>query len=105
MAINRLDGQGGLPERPDALGKTASAKTDNGRTAGPESTGRQGDRIELSREARRIAELRSAVAELPDVREGRVAELRDALSRGTYQVASQDLAEAILKDPDAVAGE
>ena len=103
MAINRLDGQG-LPERPDALGKTASSKTDGSRTAGPETAAREGDRVELSREARRIAELRQAAANLPDVRESRVRELREALSRGTYRVESRELARAILKDPDAVAG-
>ena len=103
MAINRVDGQG-LRERPEGLGKSGSTQSDDGRTARLESVAREGDRVELSREARRIAELRKAVAELPDVRESRVAELREALRRGTYQVDSRELARAILKDTDAIDG-
>ena len=95
MAINRLDGQGLPPE----LTK-AGQKSTSGSSGGAEATAREGDKVELSRAAKQIANLRQSVADLPDVREDRVAKLRDALSRGTYQVESRDLARALLRDAD-----
>ena len=56
------------------------------------------DTVVISDAAKRIQEARAKLDEIPDVREEKVAELRDQIQNGTYQVDAQKTADKLLKD-------
>lgn len=56
------------------------------------------DAYEISQSAKDYQIARKAVAEAPDIREDRVAGLKEALASGTYNVSSQEIAEKILSN-------
>ena len=56
------------------------------------------DTVVISEAAKRIQETRAKLDEVPDVREDKVAELRDQIQNGTYQVDAQKTAEKLLKE-------
>ena len=57
---------------------------------------RNGDSVELSARARELQRARQAVEDAPDVRADRVAEIRQRLAAGTYDVSPEDLARKLL---------
>ena len=56
------------------------------------------DVIEVSSQAREIAQLVDRAKSLADVREDRVEALRQLVQSGKYDVSSKEIAEAILRD-------
>ncbi len=56
------------------------------------------DTVVISEAAKRIQETRAKLDEVPDVREDKVAELRNQIQSGTYQVDAQKTAEKLLKE-------
>ncbi len=56
------------------------------------------DTVVISDAAKRIQETRAKLDEVPDVREEKVAELRNQIQSGTYQVDAQKTAEKLLKE-------
>jgi negative regulator of flagellin synthesis FlgM len=55
------------------------------------------DQVSLSAEARTLAGARKAVQSAPDVREDKVAAIKQRIADGTYNVSSEALAQSILK--------
>lgn len=51
------------------------------------------DRAEFSQDAALLQKARDAAKELPDIREDRVREIKDAIARGEYAVSAGDVAE------------
>ncbi len=93
MAIDRIGNAGGFkrPERPEESQSPTNA---------PGKTTTRGDRIELSRTAKQIAGLADRARELPDVRNEKIAEIKQRLDDGTYRAAPRDVARAILRFED-----
>ena len=58
---------------------------------------RQSDSIELSDAARSLATTHRVVADAPEIRADRVAELKTAIANGTYSVDSRTLARSLIK--------
>lgn len=56
------------------------------------------DTVEISGRGREAAELTAAVNRLPDVREAKVQEIKQAVDAGSYQVDARKVAESILKE-------
>ncbi|MBX5492388.1 MAG: flagellar biosynthesis anti-sigma factor FlgM [Chloroflexi bacterium] len=56
-----------------------------------------GDTLELSARARELLQARRAVQLAPEVRAGRVAEIRQRLAAGTYAVSPEQLAHKLLE--------
>ena len=54
------------------------------------------DKVVLSSEARELSALRARLAQIPDVREERVAALREALRQGTYRVSPEEIADKMI---------
>ena len=54
------------------------------------------DSVTLSDSARSVATARTAVQNAPDIREQKVADIKQQLSDGTYQVSSRALASKML---------
>ena len=55
-----------------------------------------GDTVEISNEARQKARALEAVEAAPDVRADRVAELRQQIQNGTYNVTAEQLADRLI---------
>ncbi len=54
------------------------------------------DELHISRSAQDYQIAKNAVSEAPDVREDKIAELKEALASGTYNVSSQEIAEKMV---------
>lgn len=64
----------------------------------PTSAPSEGDKVVLSPRAREIQDLRKMLAEIPEVREDLVAELKDRIESGTYGVDSAGIAAKMLEN-------
>ena len=58
------------------------------------------DAYEISQSAKDYQVAKKAVAEAADIRENKVAQLKEALASGTYNVSSPEIAEKILSNFD-----
>ena len=56
------------------------------------------DTVVISDAAKRIQEARAQLDQIPDVREDKVAELRDQIQNGTYHADAEETAEKLLKE-------
>ena len=56
------------------------------------------DTVVISDAAKRIQEARAKLDEIPDVREDKVAELKNQIQNGTYQIDADKAAEKLLKE-------
>ena len=63
-----------------------------------ENTAAKTDTVVISDAAKRIQEARAQLDEIPDVRENKVAELRDKIQNGTYEINAEKTAEKLLKE-------
>ncbi|MCH5267632.1 MAG: flagellar biosynthesis anti-sigma factor FlgM [Lachnospiraceae bacterium] len=64
-----------------------TAKTDNAYTK---------DEFQISREAKDYQVAKQAVSEASEIREDKVAQYKEALASGTYNVSSQEIAEKMV---------
>lgn len=58
----------------------------------------QSETVSISQTGQEINQYTEAMAELPDIREERIAQIQAALEKGTYSVSSQDLADKLIQD-------
>lgn len=56
------------------------------------------DAYEISQSAKDYQVAKNAVAQAADIREDKVAQMKEALALGTYNVSSQEIAEKILSN-------
>lgn len=54
------------------------------------------DQVSLSPESKELQAVRQAVAQAPEVREAKVAELREAIKSGRYNPTGEEIAEQML---------
>lgn len=54
------------------------------------------DSVSLSPESKELQAIRQAVVKAPDVRESKVAELKEAIKSGRYTVSGEEIAEKML---------
>lgn len=104
--VNEVNSIGrGLPnstrQTDDSAGSART--TGNSNAPGTESpVGSQspatGDTVNLSSEAQDIARIQRALAQLPDIDEARVQEIRNQIESGTYSIDVEALADRILAD-------
>ena len=60
--------------------------------------GTQGDKIGISKEAKKIKELVKKTTSLPDIRSGVVDDLKQKIDQGDYKVTSEDIAKSMLEN-------
>ena len=56
------------------------------------------DTVVISDAAKRVQEIRSQLDEIPDVREEKVAQLRQQIENGTYEIEPDKIAEKIISE-------
>ncbi len=76
--------------------KVSGAKKINGITS-------FSDRLEFSQTAKSYQTAKAAVNDAPDVRQDKVAEIKDKISAGSYNVSSEAVAEKILSNLNTIA--
>ena len=76
-------------------------KTRSGAVSGEQSSNKtlpSGDRVALSPEAKIMQEAIKVLETLPDVREEKVAQIRERIEEGTYQVDGRKVAEKMINE-------
>jgi len=87
------------PEKPVQNVKKVTATDAAGKSVPAAPTGpSSGDTVELSGTSREVAVLVAAINQLPEIREQKVQEVKQAVDNGTYKVDPQKVAEKILKE-------
>ena len=56
------------------------------------------DTVALSNAAKNIQEAQKQLAAIPDVREDKVAQLKEQIENGTYEIDEEKIADKMLKD-------
>ena len=56
------------------------------------------DTVVLSDTAKKVQEAQNQLAEIPDIREDKVAELKEQIENGTYNMDEEEIAGKIIKD-------
>jgi len=89
----RIDGPLPLPESSQTQKTHKSGASNSQRNLTP--AGSSPDQTQLSVDAKRLEQLKTSLSQLPEIRQDRVAALREAVSNGSHQVSDQQLADAI----------
>ena len=92
-------GSARIPDRPEKLSKKAAVgEPDNESRKTPVPVTRivESDVLEISGPARQVARLREEISKVPEVREERIAELREQIRNGSYSVPSQEVAKKMI---------
>ena len=76
------------------ISKNAGAQT----PAKKNSVVKSGDRVSLSPQARELIKAQKALANLPDVREDKVAELKARIDAGRYPIDSDGIAAKMIRE-------
>lgn len=97
MNIERVDGARG--HQPVRAPESAPERVKSSAGDRPVNTPKSADQdsVSLSDRAQELKAALKAVQSAPDVREGKVADLRRRIAEGTYQVPSDVLAQDILR--------
>jgi flagellar biosynthesis anti-sigma factor FlgM len=83
----------------DAMAGSEATNASKPATSGPSTSGVAGDdNTSLSFDSTRVASLTAAVRQLPEVREEKVTALAALVRQGSYQVPTQQLAEALMNN-------
>jgi len=64
----------------------------------PEKAAVMSDTVVISDAARRVQETRRQLDEIPDVREDKVAQLRNQIQNGTYEIDADKIAGKMIKE-------
>jgi flagellar biosynthesis anti-sigma factor FlgM len=80
--------------RPQRVGVTGAAPTQNQ----GERVGLSPDEVRFSVDGEKVQQLKADLDSLPDLRQERVAVLRQAIEAGSYKVPNQQIAQAISSD-------
>ena len=64
----------------------------------PEKTAVKSDTVLISDTAKRIQEARKQLDRIPDIREDKVAQLKNQINNGTYEINSEKIADKMIKE-------
>lgn len=81
---------------PQVIRSVKNYKKQISKTEAPKSRAMKPDKIEISASAKEVQRATAAYKKVPDIRESRVSELREKISKGEYNISSDKIAEAIL---------
>jgi flagellar biosynthesis anti-sigma factor FlgM len=91
----RIDLNAIIPEAPDPGQSTKSGAQAASGNSGAKGLA-VGDTAKLSQDQGRVPDLASQVAQLPEIRQERVAALQRAIEAGSYRVTAEQAAEALI---------
>jgi negative regulator of flagellin synthesis FlgM len=82
----------------DAPAKSARTKSPKETAAAEQQNANASDKVELSGKKIDMAKLIAKVNAAPSIREDKVNKIREAIQNGTYNVKSDLIAKAVIKD-------
>jgi len=96
----RINSDSGISGAPDAepVGTRAAANASAASRPLQVSNDGDGDETQLSPDAMQLSTLSNALANVPQIRQGRVATISQAIRSGTYAVSNQQVAQSMLRD-------
>jgi negative regulator of flagellin synthesis FlgM len=97
MSIDRIGAHEAARAYVQNAEPTRAGKASGGKGAEAKQAQAASDQVSLSPEARTLAVARKAVESTPDVREEKIAAIRQRIENGTYNVSSEALAKSILE--------
>ena len=56
------------------------------------------EKVEISRKANDLNRIREIIRKTPDIREGKIAILREKITSGSYNVSGQEIADKMLRE-------
>jgi negative regulator of flagellin synthesis FlgM len=62
------------------------------------SPGKSNDRVSLSPQARELMEAQRLLADMPDVREDKVREIKQRIDEGRYRIESETIAAQMIRE-------
>ena len=62
------------------------------------SPGKSNDRVSLSPQARELMEAQRLLADMPDVREDKVREIKQRIEEGRYRIESETIAAQMIRE-------
>jgi negative regulator of flagellin synthesis FlgM len=68
-----------------------------GKTPEPQAV-KSSDRVDISSQGKKVAELMAVIDQLPEVRTDKINEVKEAILAGTYQVDSKKIAQKLLNE-------
>ena len=93
MSINNITGLSGPSQRSNDVGASRGGRSaDAGKSEAPVAS----DSVTLSADSTRLREMTEQLSALPEVDEGRVEQLRQAIADGSYQPDSERIADKML---------
>ncbi|MGE0623953.1 MAG: flagellar biosynthesis anti-sigma factor FlgM [Pseudomonadales bacterium] len=96
--VNKIDGVSG--QRPPAASPSQTARTERGEADRASASGSASDQLSLTSSAQLLKELSEAVAASPEVDQGRIEAIRQAIADGSYDIDAQRIADKLLKLED-----
>ena len=92
----KIDTPIGFPEHvgPQRVGTTASSPSQNQ----GERVGFSPDEVKFSVDGEKVQQLKTDLAGVPDMRQERIAPLRQAIQNGSYKVSDQQIAQAMSSE-------
>jgi len=87
-----------MPELERSSNSAGATKVAGGAT--PHATPGTGDVAQLATGSEGVGSLRVQLDKVPDIRQERVAALRQAVTNGTFKISPERIAEAMLADGD-----
>lgn len=67
-------------------------------TKAPKETETEGDKVQLSPRAKEFQRIKDALETVPEIREEKVAELKESVKKGTYNPDTKKTAENLIKE-------
>jgi negative regulator of flagellin synthesis FlgM len=83
--------------QPEQIQQKDEAKVKQPQTSGPDKVSK-GEKVELSQKSKEIQKIKKLAEESPEIREKKVAELKQKIEQGTYNVKGEKVAQKILED-------
>jgi flagellar biosynthesis anti-sigma factor FlgM len=92
----KIDAPLGLPEQvgPQRVGTTGSTPSQNQ----GERVGLSPDEVQFSVDGEKVQQMKADLGGLPDLRQDRVAALKQAIEKGSYNVSDQQIAQAMSSE-------
>ncbi|HLH08491.1 MAG TPA: flagellar biosynthesis anti-sigma factor FlgM [Terriglobales bacterium] len=82
----------------NSVDSSRPTKTNVSKSVDLSSVAARQDATQLSPEIQRVSALEAQLAQLPEVRSDRVAELQQAIRNGSYSVSADQIANSMLAD-------
>ena len=92
-------GSGRVPDLPEKVSKKAGVsgpEKEENKTPSKVTRLVESDVLEISGPARQVARLREEIAKMPDVREERIAALKEQIKDGSYNVPTSEVAQKMI---------